>query len=102
ALSATQVGSGAIRVAGPAVGAAIIGVAGPGLAFGLQAVCFLLSAVALLPIRLPRPARPPDAPSVRQEMWEGLEVVRTNPVVRGTAAVEALWQTMMAMLAVAL
>lgn len=102
ALSATQVGSGAIRVAGPAVGAAIIGVAGPGPAFGLQAVCFLLSAVALIPLRLPRPSRPAEAPSVRREMWEGLEVVRTNPVVRGTAAVEALWQTMMAMLAIAL
>lgn len=102
ALSASQVGSSAIRVAGPALGAAIIGVAGPGLAFGLQAVCFLLSAAALLPLRLPSPARHDHAPSVRREMWEGLEVVRSNPVVRGTAAVEALWQTMTAMLAIAL
>jgi MFS family permease len=102
ALSAAQVGGSAIRVAGPAAGAAIIGIAGPGIAFGLQAVCFVLSAVALLPLRLPRPPRAATMPSLRSEMWEGLATVRDNPVVRGTAAVEALWQTMTAMLAVTL
>ena len=103
ALSATQVGTSAIRVAGPAIGAAIIGFAGAGPAFGLQAVCFVLAAVALWPLRLP----PVDTGTsrqraVRQEMWEGLQTVLRNPVVRGTAVVEALWQTVTAVLAIAL
>jgi len=103
ALSASQVGNSAIRVAGPAIGAAIIGVAGAGPAFGLQAVCFLLSAAALAPLRLPRVERDPARPAgLRSEMWEGVLTVRRNPVVRGTAAVEALWQTVTAVLAVTL
>jgi len=103
ALSATQVGSSAIRVVGPAIGAAIVGVAGAGPAFGLQAVCFLLAAIALLPLRLPPvPSGLERRPAVRVAMWEGLRTVRRNPVVRGTAAVEALWQTVTAVLAIAL
>ena len=102
ALSASQVGNSAIRVAGPALGAAIIGVAGAGPAFGLQAVLFLLSAAALTPLRLPRLDRDPSPRRVRDEMFEGVQTVRRNPVVRGTASVEALWQTMTAVLAVTL
>jgi MFS family permease len=102
ALSASQVGNSAIRVVGPAIGAAIIGVAGAGPAFGLQAVCFLLAAAALVPLRLPAVASGNDRlPAVRAAMWEGMRTVRRNPVVRGTAAVEALWQTVTAALAIA-
>lgn len=103
ALSATQVGSSAIRVAGPALGAALIGLAGPRAAFGLQAVLFLLSAAALAPLRLPRVERAGNEQlAFRDGLWEGLHAVRTNPVVRGTAAVEALWQTIVAVLAITL
>ncbi len=102
ALSANQVGGSVIRIIGPAVGAALIGLAGPKPAFFVQAACFLFGALALLPLHLPR--RPGDevASTVGQQMWEGLRTVLGNPVVRGTALVEALWQINTAVLAVTL
>lgn len=102
ALSLNQVGGSVIRVVGPALGAAIIGFAGPRPAFLLQAVCFLVAAAVLLPVRLPPVARGEETQSLGREMLEGLRTVRDNAVVRGTAAVEALWQVMMAMIAIAL
>jgi MFS family permease len=84
------------------VGAALIGLAGPKPAFFAQAVCFLLAAAALIPLRLPdRPVEDMQA-SVREQMWEGLRMVLGNAVVRGTAMVEALWQINTAILAVTL
>lgn len=102
ALSAAQVANSVIRVVGPALGAVVIGVAGPGPAFVLQAVCFLLSAAALLPVKLPARPAPTDGLGRNGRGWEGLRIVLRNPVVRGTAAVEALWQTVTAVLAVTL
>ncbi|MGI9252719.1 MAG: MFS transporter, partial [Thermomicrobiales bacterium] len=102
ALSANQVGGSVIRIVGPAAGAAIIGAAGPKPAFFLQAVCFIIGAIALAPLKLPARNEPALSRSIRQDMWEGLHTVRTNAVVRGTAAVEALWQTITALLAVTL
>jgi MFS family permease len=102
ALSANQVGGSVIRIIGPALGAAIIGAAGPRPAFFLQSVCFIVGAIALLPLRLPAHDPSTRGESIGRDMLEGLETVRSNPVVRGTASVEALWQTITAALAVTL
>jgi MFS family permease len=107
ALSATQVAGSVVRVIGPALAGAIVTLAGPGPAFGAQAVCFGLSAVILLGLKLPATAPAPDAPTiraldaVREEMRDGLRIVWNNPIVRGTAAVEALWQLVFSSLFVA-
>ncbi len=106
ALSISQVSSSMIRVIGPAIGAGIIGLAGPRPAFGLQALCFLVSAALLRRLVLPRPTRQILAgtgawASMRRDVREGLAAVVHNPVVRGTAAVEALWQLVVAIIGVA-
>jgi predicted MFS family arabinose efflux permease len=48
-------------LAGPAVGGALVILAGPSLAFGLDALSFVVSAVTLAGLRVPRPAAAPDA-----------------------------------------
>lgn len=106
ALSVSQVSSSVIRVVGPAIGAGIIGLAGPRPAFWLQALCFLVSAALLRRLVLPRPARQVTAGTsawaiVRRDVREGLAAVTHNPVVRGTAAVEALWQLVVAIIGIA-
>ena len=107
ALSATQVAGSVVRVIGPALAGAIISLAGPGPAFGAQAVCFALSAVILFGLTLPvarldqDAARPNALAAVREEMRDGLRIVWHNPIVRGTAAVEALWQLVFSSLFVA-
>ena len=106
ALSVSQVSSSIIRVIGPAIGAGIIGLAGPRPAFGLQALCFLSSAALLRRLALPQPTRQATSgtsawASMRGDVREGLSTVARNPVVRGTAAVEALWQLVVAIIGVA-
>ncbi len=107
ALSVSQVSSSMIRVIGPAIGAGIIGLAGPRPAFGLQALWFLVSAALLRRLALPRPTRQITSETgawavIRRDVREGLATVAHNPVVRGTAAVEALWQLVVAIIGVAL
>ncbi len=100
ALSVTQVTNSVVRVVGPAAGAGIVGAAGPGPAFWLQALCFVGSAVLLWRFVLPSVVRLAKDESASGAFWrqagreavEGLRAVVANPVVRGTAAVEALWQ----------
>lgn len=107
ALSATQVAGSVVRVIGPALAGAIITLAGPGPAFGAQAVCFGLSAAILFGLTLPMATPAPDTATlnaldaVREEMQDGLRIVWSNPIVRGTAAVEALWQLVFSSLFVA-
>ncbi len=105
ALSVTQVASSFVRVIGPAIGAALVGLAGPGPAFGVQAVCFLVSFLLLLRLELPAVARR-DGGSVRsalrREIGDGLRQVWINPIVRGITAVEMLWQTVVACFSVVL
>jgi MFS family permease len=106
ALSATQVAGSVVRVIGPALAGAIITLAGPGPAFGAQALCFGISAAILLGLTLPHVAPSATAPenalaAVREEMRDGLRIVWSNPIVRGTAAVEALWQLVFSSLFVA-
>lgn len=107
ALSATQVAGSVVRVIGPALAGAIVTLAGPGPAFGAQAICFGLSAAILVGLTLPAASPTTDAPTlstleaVREEMRDGLRIVWHNPIVRGTAAVEALWQLVFSSLFVA-
>lgn len=105
ALSASQVATSVVRVAGPALAGGIIALTGPGPAFGAQALSFVLSAAILFGLRLPpveptpsSDLRPP--PSVLGEIGDGLRVVWQNRIVRGTAAVESLWQAVFASLVV--
>ena len=116
AMSITQVASSIVRVIGPATAAGIVGVMGPAPAFGLQSLCFLVSAGCVFGLTLPPVSRakttaglPPMPPSTgggslaaaaRQEIGEGLRIVRDNPIVRGITAVEALWQAVTAALVV--
>ena len=106
ALSITQLSSSIVRVIGPTIAAGVISAVGPGPAFGLQTVCFLISAVWIAGLTLPPVARAEVttgiADVVRQEIGEGLRIVRDNPIVRGITAVEALWQIVTAVLVVTL
>lgn len=109
ALSVSQVAISIVRILGPALGAALVGLTGTGPAFVLQALCFFASAGALTRLALPAVALDVSAngashlaAAVRRELGDGLRVVVTNPVVRGIAAVEALWQVVTACFVVAL
>jgi NRE family putative nickel resistance protein-like MFS transporter len=105
ALSATQVAGSIVRVAGPALAGGIIAITGPGAAFGAQAACFVLSVAVLFGLVLPpvergSPVAASVAAAVREEIADGLRIVWRNPIVRGTAAVESLWQLAFATLVV--
>jgi NRE family putative nickel resistance protein-like MFS transporter len=107
ALSASQVAGGIVRVGGPAVGAAIVGLAGPGPAFLVQAICFATSFLVVLGLVLPpvtgrSESAATAAAALRRDVVAGLGAVWRIPVVRGTAAVEALWQTVTAVFSIAL
>jgi MFS family permease len=104
ALSVSQVAASIVRIVGPALAAGVIATAGPRPAFGLQSVCFLISAACIVGIVLP-PVRRDErttslALAVRREIADGLRVVRDNPIVRGITAVEMLWQLVTAALVV--
>jgi MFS family permease len=105
ALSASQVATSVVRVAGPALAAGVIAMAGPGPAFSVQALCFAVAAACVWRLTLPPVPREATATrlaaAVRREIADGLRVVRHNPVVRGITAVEILWQLVFAALVVA-
>jgi MFS family permease len=104
ALSISQVAASIVRIVGPALAAGVISVTGPGPAFGLQSLCFLLSAAFMFGVKLPPVDRPKTltrfTETVRREIVDGLRVVRDNPIVRGITAVEMLWQLVTAALVV--
>jgi DHA3 family macrolide efflux protein-like MFS transporter len=105
ALSVSQVAASIVRIVGPALAAGVIAVAGPGPAFGLQSLCFLVSAGCMFGVALPAVERSQKATclaAVLQEIADGLRVVRDNPIVRGITAVEMLWQLVTAALVVAI
>jgi hypothetical protein len=105
ALSVSQVAASIVRIVGPALAAGVIAVAGPGPAFGLQSLCFLVSAGCILGIALPAVERSQKSTRlavVLNEIADGLRVVRDNPIVRGITAVEMLWQLVTAALVVAI
>lgn len=104
ALSLTHLSGSVVRVVGPALAAGVIASTGPRPPFVVQAICFLVSAAFIFGLRLPEAARPPVTAGlldlVRQEIGDGLRVVRDNPVVRGITVVEMLWQFVTAVLVV--
>jgi MFS family permease len=103
ALSVSQVAASIVRIVGPALAAAVIAVTGPRPAFGLQSFCFLVSAGCIFGTVLPPVARQRTTTrlaAVREEIVDGLRVVRDTPIVRGITAVEMLWQLVTAALVV--
>jgi MFS family permease len=103
ALSVSQVAASVVRIVGPALAAGVIAATGPRPAFGLQALCFLVSAGSIFGIVLPPVTRQETTTgleSVLMEVVDGLRVVRDNPIVRGITAVEMLWQLVTAALVV--
>jgi MFS family permease len=104
ALSVSQVAASIVRIVGPALAAGVIAATGPRPAFGLQSLCFLISAGYIAGVALPPVQREERttriAQAVRREIGDGLRVVRDNPIVRGITAVEMLWQLVTAVLVV--
>lgn len=81
--SLTSLSIQAGRVGGPALGAALVSVGGSALAFGLNAVTFLVAAMCLIPLWHLESAESPAAlptPSAGflNEVREGLRTVRDN------------------------
>jgi DHA3 family tetracycline resistance protein-like MFS transporter len=80
------------RVLGPAIGAGVIALIGIPLAFALNGISFLVSAVFILPllaIALPRAARETHT-SVFHDMREGIKTVMESPWLRISIIVFAL------------
>ena len=97
ALSLVQVSNGIIRIAIPAAGAGIIAAVGPGPVFWIQAGCFAGSLLALRRLHIPHEGsvsgeQPSLLQSARREMWLGLRMIRTIPIVRGVTMSEAIFQ----------
>jgi MFS family permease len=102
ALSVSQVAASIVRIVGPGLAAGVIAATGPRPAFGLQSLCFLVSAGCISGLVLPPVERVQSnrGAAVRREITDGLHVVRHNPIVRGITAVEMLWQLVTAALVV--
>jgi MFS family permease len=76
---------------GPALGGWIVATLGPGEAFLLDAVTFIVSAVALALLR-PRPLAPREGPSsLRRDLREGFTFVRTRPWLWATLVAAAIF-----------
>ncbi len=68
----------ALRMLGPALGGVLVASLGAGVAFGLDAASFLLSAAALLAIRSPQRAAVPEDESIVKQIAVGLRYVRNH------------------------
>src|SRR4051812_13436125 len=98
ALSLIQVTNGIIRIAAPAAGAALIAASGPEPIFWIQALAYLAATVVVRRLVIPED-RDIEHWQLRRvigiaktEMWAGLAVIRSVPIVRGVTATESLWQ----------
>ncbi len=106
-LSLMQVSNGIIRIAMPAAGAGIIAAVGPGPAFWIQALCFAGSLLALRKLVIPNLEDEPDTgqrnllAAAKEEMWSGIQAIRSIPIVRGVTASESLFQIVMGAMTVA-
>jgi MFS family permease len=71
------------EIGGPGLAGALVQVIGAPLAILVDAVSFLVSAISLVLIRTPEPARPPRdlATPIRREIVEGLQTVRRHRVL---------------------
>lgn len=92
---------GALTVLGPSVAALLVVTVGPGWALGVDALCWALSAAALLGVRLP-PAAPAEPSTPFADLREGWDLFRGTTwlwvVVAGFAVLNALfagaWSTL--------
>jgi MFS family permease len=86
---------GALTVVGPSLAALLVVTVGPGWALAVDALCWALSAAALLGVRLPAaPARPAERSSPLADLREGWDLFRGTTwlwvVVAGFAVLNAL------------
>ena len=80
----------AYRLAGPALGGVVIGALGTGEAFLIDTLTYVVSIACVAAMRpLPR-AVPEEGPSVRSEVREGLEFVRSQTWLWATLAAAAV------------
>ena len=78
------------RLAVPALGGVMIVFAGPGLTLTLEAALQVCAVLAVLQIRVPKPARPSlHVPSAFRELRKGVRYVLNEPVLIGLFALAA-------------
>ncbi|RYD84305.1 MAG: MFS transporter, partial [Sphingomonadales bacterium] len=85
----TALSSGAMQlasIAGPAIGGFVYA-ASPGAPYAATAVFWLLAGVLNGSIKLDRPARTPDVPTL-SSLFAGVRFVRDNPAVLGTISLD--------------
>jgi MFS family permease len=86
----TLLSAQASAVAGPLLGALLMHWGGAALAFNVNAVSFLLSALLLVLMQAPGARPAGERTSVRKELVEGLRYVASVPWLRATIAIFAL------------
>ena len=95
ALSLIQVTAAGIRVIGPVIGAALVTVLGAGPTFFAQSLCFVLSVILVLGLRLPDVVVEPDLvvarPEMRRELTTGFRVMWRQRVIRAIVGAEMVW-----------
>jgi len=71
------------EIGGPGLGGGLVQVIGAPLSILVDAISFVASAISLVLIRSPEPARPtrPSSTRIRHEILEGLSLVRRHPVL---------------------
>jgi predicted MFS family arabinose efflux permease len=71
------------EIGGPGLGGGLVQLVGAPLAILVDAISFVVSAISLVLIRTPEPARPTRTVSspIRAEIVEGLQVVRRHPLL---------------------
>ena len=71
------------EIGGPGLGGGLVQVIGAPLSILIDAISFVASAISLVLIRSPEPARPTrtSATPIRHEILEGLSLVRRHPVL---------------------
>jgi len=74
----------AFRLAGPAIGGWLVAAIGPGSAFALDAVTFLISAIAVASMRHRRGDEARPAESIAREIRQGFAFVRAHTWMWGT------------------
>jgi DHA3 family tetracycline resistance protein-like MFS transporter len=79
-----------LRMAGPALGGVLIAVAGSGAVFLLDGASFLVSAGALLMLRMPPRAAPVEGGSATRDLLEGWRYVRRRAWLWATFASAAI------------
>jgi MFS family permease len=71
------------EIGGPGIGGGLVQLIGAPFAILVDSISFVVSAISLIFIRSPEPARPPRTTStpIREEIFEGLRLVRRHPVL---------------------